>query len=406
MGGVCALILAGGQHHAHAQPVTEPINVRALILPDSRCPNVTASAVGDGSADDTAELQCAIDKVPASGGEIYMPAGRYKLTFTLSVENKNITFRGDGQRLTNLEWHAGNDFGNGIEFKSLGSVNHTLNVRSLSLLRAAGSGGTAITGTWQATASSPLDYGGTSATFFDVHISKKFPGITWTVGIGLGNAVGARINSFNIDGSNEQANSNSSIQIYGKSIGVSISDGNIGKARWGVHVANESENVRIENVETSQNGVGYFFDTTGKHHSITNCHAGAVGIGIQFNNSSDAVIAGNFLLLVRTGILISNPDLPGARFQVRDNLLVAHHENGEDPHDPHVIEISGAVTDAIVMGNSVKSTNIVGIPGAPPQTLKTIHLDTGVSNSLVTGNYIRTYTVVNNGTNNFVDYNY
>lgn len=62
-------------------------------------------AVGDGVTDDTAAIQAAIDSLPNDGGEVYIPAGRYKITGTINVGNgsntststKNcIKLRGDG----------------------------------------------------------------------------------------------------------------------------------------------------------------------------------------------------------------------------------------------------------------------------------------------------------------------
>ena len=64
------------------------------------------------------------------------------------------------------------------------------------------------------------------------------------------------------------------IHINGKSIGVAINDGNMGRAKYGVYVSGSSENVRIEDIETSENAAGYYFDTTGKYHHISNVHGG------------------------------------------------------------------------------------------------------------------------------------
>jgi len=52
-------------------------------------------AIGDGVNDDTAELQAAIDYAEASGGEVYLPVGKYYITSTLTIDN-SITFRGAG----------------------------------------------------------------------------------------------------------------------------------------------------------------------------------------------------------------------------------------------------------------------------------------------------------------------
>ncbi len=56
-------------------------------------------AVGDGKADDTAALQKAIDAAAAHGGEIYLPAGIYRITETLVMSKLNaqsVTIRGQG----------------------------------------------------------------------------------------------------------------------------------------------------------------------------------------------------------------------------------------------------------------------------------------------------------------------
>lgn len=56
-------------------------------------------AVGDGREDDTAALQQAIRQAPAQGGEIFLPAGIYRITETLNMERadaRGILVRGQG----------------------------------------------------------------------------------------------------------------------------------------------------------------------------------------------------------------------------------------------------------------------------------------------------------------------
>jgi hypothetical protein len=59
-------------------------------------------AVGDGVADDTAEIQAAIDAVIASGGGmLYIPAGTYKTTSALTVSDASkINIQGAGKYIT------------------------------------------------------------------------------------------------------------------------------------------------------------------------------------------------------------------------------------------------------------------------------------------------------------------
>jgi hypothetical protein len=53
-------------------------------------------AVGDGTTDDTAALQAALDAVPAGGGTVFLPAGRYAVSATLWVRRHNTTVVGEG----------------------------------------------------------------------------------------------------------------------------------------------------------------------------------------------------------------------------------------------------------------------------------------------------------------------
>jgi hypothetical protein len=341
-GVVCTCVVLAGASTAHAQ-VTGPINVRSL--PPASCPT---SAIPNDGLLDTAAFLCALTLVPASGGEIYVPAGIYNLDASLTVTNKPISFRGEGQRNTTLLW---NDIGgnNGIAFTSnSGTVNHQLSVKSMSLLRRAGAGGSAISGVW----ASPVNHtsrGGTSATIFDVHISNENYGpeggtpIYWANGIALTNALGAHIHVFNIHGWNNAASR--SILIAGKSIGVSINDGDMGRAIYGIHVTNTSENVRVENVETSENSIGYFFDTTGRFHNISNVHAGVIAQGIKFQNTSDATITDNFILGLGSGnpaIEIYNPSVAGDGFEIRGNLVTGFS---------HGIKLDGFINNSRVTGN-------------------------------------------------------
>lgn len=91
--------------------------------------NVKAyGAVGDGVQDDTAEFNAAIAAVPAIGGEVYVPAGTYKLSSALTITDKSISFRGEGQRISKLLWTSPSS---GLVFSSTGADNKTLKRREV-----------------------------------------------------------------------------------------------------------------------------------------------------------------------------------------------------------------------------------------------------------------------------------
>lgn len=56
----------------------------------------TYGATGDGTTDDTAAIQDALAAVPAAGGVLYFPAGRYKYTGTTLTLDRRITVEGEG----------------------------------------------------------------------------------------------------------------------------------------------------------------------------------------------------------------------------------------------------------------------------------------------------------------------
>ena len=67
--------------------------------------DVTAyGAVGDGTADDTTALQDAIDAA-VGGGVVYLPAGTYKLTESLTLKD-NVIVRGAGKAVTIIQQSA------------------------------------------------------------------------------------------------------------------------------------------------------------------------------------------------------------------------------------------------------------------------------------------------------------
>lgn len=60
-------------------------------------------AVGDGSADDTAAIQAAINAISTTGGIVFLPAGAYKVSSNLTMQNANTTLLGVGGQGTLIQ---------------------------------------------------------------------------------------------------------------------------------------------------------------------------------------------------------------------------------------------------------------------------------------------------------------
>lgn len=60
-------------------------------------------AVGDGVADDTAEIQAAIDACQGTGAEIFFPRGSYKISSTLNITGA-ISLRGESRPGVTITW--------------------------------------------------------------------------------------------------------------------------------------------------------------------------------------------------------------------------------------------------------------------------------------------------------------
>lgn len=77
-----------------AEGTTEPRN---LVTRFADVVNVKDfGAVGDYTTDDTAAIQSAINSLPANGGTVYLPQGKYRTTSTITLDQNGISLIGDG----------------------------------------------------------------------------------------------------------------------------------------------------------------------------------------------------------------------------------------------------------------------------------------------------------------------
>jgi len=73
-------------------------------------------AVGDGVTNDTAAIQAAIDALPATGGEVYIPPGKYACNITIT--RNGVTLRGAGL----CDWRTAANFFGLIPFNAADPV--------------------------------------------------------------------------------------------------------------------------------------------------------------------------------------------------------------------------------------------------------------------------------------------
>lgn len=142
-------------------------------------------AVGDGSTDDTTAINAAITAAIATGGVVYFPSGKYKITSALSASlssGKNVAFIGQGYATTSIYQTTAS--ANGLTV-TLPGVSTWCEVANLSFVTPdATTGGTALTVTYGNTnINSTSQYPG--PWIHHISIGQHTPGASggWTAGL-------------------------------------------------------------------------------------------------------------------------------------------------------------------------------------------------------------------------------
>lgn len=271
---------------AYAQAASGPFNLRSYGA---------AGGNGTNCAADTAGFIAAFGAVPATGGEIYIPAGTYCVTGTLQVIDKPFAIRGEGQNVTILRFDGGSD---GIQFISNSTTTHAaLSVKSLSIVSNKANGGSAIHGTW---ATSSIAAGPT-ATIMDVNINHLLtPSLgwqPWTYGIQLSNGSKALISHVNIQSPSLDSGT-AAIRFEGQTIHPSVSLGEILAYGDGVQMVGTGEGLHVSDVEIVGTHRGIVLDNGGAPGplpgtSIANNHMSVADKGIYIYNHNDVALSNN-----------------------------------------------------------------------------------------------------------------
>lgn len=85
------LVVVDGGDTFLQQPLTDSVERSAQAVYEDRVSVKDFGAVGNGSTDDTAAIQAAIDACNASGRTVYFPAGTYYITSGLTIDNSATT---------------------------------------------------------------------------------------------------------------------------------------------------------------------------------------------------------------------------------------------------------------------------------------------------------------------------
>jgi hypothetical protein len=260
-------------------------------------------AVGDGTADDTAEIQAAFDAaIAAGGGCVYLPKGRYIVSSLITVTcnaQQHIAVRGDGDYISTLDFKTASSLG--IYFNSTSTTDNQLpqfTVKAIGLITSKDNCGNALEFKY-ATANN-ID----RTCFVDnVFIGQNVDRISdsgtgygyWSKAIVCTNCRNGTINNLHFFGEIDKATDSShGIHLLGESTSFVIQNTLILEANRGIEVGGTCEGVYIHN--SNLVAVRY-----GIHHNIssgaepqltvTNCHVSAYEVCVWLNNSQQSVIA-------------------------------------------------------------------------------------------------------------------
>ena len=307
------------------------------------------SATGNGSTNDTAAIAAAIAAAAAAGGgEVYLPAGTYKITSTLAI-NSSITLRGEGQRTSILRWHGLANYGDGLVFVAQNTppVQQTLTIRGLSLLRFDGIGGAAIRGDWPNYDPGAITFatrGGVTALIEDVHIgSDTWPNasVYWDRGILLRNATAAKVATFNIQGGGTNLGISgvelhgipNGLGVPGRSVGAAIHDGTVNGFTRGVRAIDVATIINVQNLVIKNVQWGVEFHNVGLGTSVANNVIWAQHYGIQsYRSLGEMAIVNNRIHrqseFAFIGIEMNNDLGPATFYRVIGNYVWASAGGG------------------------------------------------------------------------------
>ena len=220
-GGVAAMLgaaaLAGVSRRAEAAPTPPDARSRTVDQDDPRVNRVIDvrawGAVGDGTTDDTAAIQAALDAA-TEGETVVFPEGRYRVTATLTHAG-SLGLVGMGQGLSWIDWAGPGDCLN-LTFSSQQADRDYLVLRGLTINATRDDAGTAISAEW----SEPWSGNWPHAAIEDVEVTRSEQ-FAWQGGLYLKGAWRSTVRTFSFLSSNWTG---IGIELEGKCVDCNLLD--------------------------------------------------------------------------------------------------------------------------------------------------------------------------------------
>ncbi|WP_414815942.1 glycosyl hydrolase family 28-related protein [Rhizobium sp. IY2] len=262
-------------------------------------------AVGDGVTDDQAAFNAIPSVLPANGGEIYIPAGRYVLGAAWSIASKSVSIRGAGVKVAML-FFAGST--NGITYTA-NDLARMITVENLSIVTLTNASTIGLSISFPSNAGSSwknctirdvvLDSTSTIAAYENTNNSQN--AARWFKGIVANNVAGLTIDNVHVRGRAATKDSRG-IEVTGWTVDMKITncilqfhdvalfkkDALEGFNISGVVGLSCKEFVRIWNAETHVPA-----NPSGTWGYITNCHSGCSVRVLDIRNYAQTFITNN-----------------------------------------------------------------------------------------------------------------
>ena len=117
--------------HISGGAATTTLQQDTQITADNVFNVLSFGATGDGTTDDSASVQLAIDSLPSTGGTIFFPTGRYNIVTGISTDKNGVRLTGTGPQTYNEDPTSGSVLVTGTSSMTMLSFDGSTVVRHL-----------------------------------------------------------------------------------------------------------------------------------------------------------------------------------------------------------------------------------------------------------------------------------